>query len=366
MLHLQILRLIRSDFFESTPDIRRVPCEDSLFKSSFGTARIAFVSSPSPMRRDALDTGEIVRMPEPAALTSLGEALDLGSNRFGWFTPSDARIDDAAAIRQRLDEEGYLYLPSYLDADLVHEAREVLLGQLDTLGLVDRAYPVSEGVARQPWAGRPLHHLVQENTPLQQLLYSGRMIEFYQRLFDGPVRYLDHTWLRVIGPGHGTSPHVDSVYMNRGTHRLLTSWTPLMEITPDIGGLMIMPGSHRLDRLKSFYEGDVDTFCTNQPNREPQDVHAWIGPLGDGKLSRHPARLQAELGLPWLTAEHFRPGDVVVFSIYTVHGSLDNQSNRIRCSTDTRYQRADEPADERWIGENPIGHGQSVRKGMIC
>ena len=236
-----------------------------------------------------------------------------------------------------------------------------------TLGLVDRAYPVSEGVARQPWEGRPLHHLVQQNAPLQQLLHSGRMIDFYQRLLDGPVRYLDHTWLRVIGPGHGTSPHVDSVYMNRGTHRLLTSWTPLMEITPDIGGLMIMPGSHRLDRLKNFYEGDVDTFCTNQPNREPQDVHAWIGPLGDGKLSRHPARLQAELGLPWLTAEHFRPGDVVVFSIYTVHGSLDNHTNRIRL-----FHR--HPVSKgRRTGSMNDGSARirsatatSVRKGMIC
>ena len=305
-------------------------------------------------------------MPDPATLTSLGEALDLAADRFGWFTHSDVLVEDAVALRQRLDEEGYLYLPGYLDADLVHERGKCYSANWTHWGSwIGRIqFPrVSPG---EPWEGRPLHHLVQQNAPLQQLLHSGRMIDFYQRLLDGPVRSLDHTWLRVIGPGHGTSPHVDSVYMNRGTHRLLTSWTPLMEITPDIGGLMIMPGSHRLDRLKNFYEGDVDTFCTNQPNREPQDVHASIGPLGDGKLSRHPARLQAELGLPWLTAEHFRPGDVVVFSIYTVHGSLDNQTNRIRCSTDTRYQRADEPADERWIGENPIGHGQSVRKGMIC
>ena len=127
-----------------------------------------------------------------------------------------------------------------------------------------------------------------------------------------------------------------------------------------------MPGSHRLDRLKKHYEGDVDTFCTNKADREPQDVHEWIGPLGDGKLSRHPARLQSKLGLPWRTAERYQPGDVVVFSIYTVHGSLDNQTDRIRLSTDSRYQPADEPADERWVGEKPIGHNRSIRKGLIC
>jgi len=31
--------------------------------------------------------------------------------------------------------------------------------------------------------------------------------------------------------------------------------------------------------------------------------------------------------------------------------------DRLRISTDTRYQLASEPADERWSGEEPIGHG---------
>jgi hypothetical protein len=305
-------------------------------------------------------------MSPQASLTSLGDELDLSSDRFGWYTSSKDLLEDPVAMRQRLDQDGYLYIPGYLDSDLVDEAREVLIGQLDNLGLVDRTHPIFDSIAKQPWQGQSFHHLIDENVPLQQLLHAGRMIELYRRLFDFSVRYLDFTWMRVIGPGHGTAPHVDSVYMNRGTHQLYTSWTPLMEITPDIGGLTIMPGSHRLDRLKKHYEGDVDTYCTNLPNPKPQDVHGWVGPLGDGKLSDHPAKLQSKLGLPWLTAERYGPGDVVVFSIYTVHGSLDNQSNRIRLSTDSRYQRADEPADERWIGTNPIGHSGLVRKGMIC
>ncbi|QDT46522.1 1-deoxypentalenic acid 11-beta-hydroxylase [Symmachiella dynata] len=299
-------------------------------------------------------------------LTSLGETLDLSAEQFGWFESSAPLIDDPAALRTRLEEEGYLYLPGYLDTDLVTAARERLLGQLNELGMVDRTHPVSAGIAQQPWQGRSCHDLVQENAPLRELLYAGRMMDIYRRLFDTPVRHFDFTWLRAIGPGHGTAPHVDSVYMNRGSQRLLTSWTPLMEITPEIGGLTIMPGSHRLDRLKKHYTGDVDTFCTNQPDRPPQDVHEWIGPLGDGKLSGHPARLQSKLGLPWRTAKRYRPGDVVIFKIFTVHGSLDNHSDRIRLSTDSRYQPADEPADERWIGENPIGHNRSVRKGLIC
>ncbi len=67
-----------------------------------------------------------------------------------------------------------------------------------------------------------------------------------------------------------------------------------------------------------------------------------------------------------LTAEEYRMGDLLIFSIYTVHGSLDNPSWQIRMSSDSRYQLASEPVDERWAGENPPAHGGNVVKGMIC
>jgi len=53
--------------------------------------------------------------------------------------------------------------------------------------------------------------------------------------------------------------------------------------------------------------------------------------------------------------------------MYTVHASLDNASgNRIRFSSDSRYQPASLPADERWIGENPPAHGLAGKRGRIC
>ena len=260
-------------------------------------------------------------------------------------------------MRARLERDGYLYVPDYLDAGLVAEARRVLLEQLDDAQLLDRSADRAEGIAVSPWRSQPCHHLTKSNRPLQLLLYSGRMLQLHERLFAEEVRHFDFTWLRVIGPGHGTAPHCDSVYMGRGTPRLLTSWTPLMEITPDIGGLTLMPGSHKIKSLAEYRAGDVDTVCTNLPPQEPQDVHQWTGPVGDGKLTDNPAKLQQDLGLPWVTSECYRPGDVVVFSISTIHGSLDN---------DSRYQPASEPADERWIGENPIGHGVEFRKEIIC
>ena len=84
-----------------------------------------------------------------------------------------------------------------------------------------------------------------------------------------------------------------------------------------------------------------------------------------GWLSKDAVKLRKRLGGRWLTTD-FKAGDALIFSMFTVHTSLDNHSNTIRLSSDTRYQLASEPVDERWIGEKPIGHGPAGKKGMIC
>ncbi len=300
------------------------------------------------------------------SLTSLGHTLETSSDCFQWIQSSNGILDDPVALRRKLDQDGYLYLSRILDAGQVDAARQVFLGQLDEAGLIDQSRALEAGVARQPWSSQSCHHLVKNNQPLLSVLYSGKMIELYQTLLSSSIRHFDFTWLRAIGPGPGTAPHCDAVYMGRGTRQLFTSWTPLMEITPDIGGLTIMPASHRSVSLDAYRHADVDTACTNRPHGEPQDVHGWIGPAGDGKLSSNPVQLQQELGLPWATAQCYQPGDVVIFNIGTIHGSLDNQSDRVRMSADSRYQRTDEPADERWIGANPPGHGPESRRDVIC
>jgi hypothetical protein len=52
--------------------------------------------------------------------------------------------------------------------------------------------------------------------------------------------------------------------------------------------------------------------------------------------------------------------------MFTLHASLDNQTERVRLSTDSRYQLASEAVDERWIGEKPLAHGPEAKVGMIC
>ena len=85
----------------------------------------------------------------------------------------------------------------------------------------------------------------------------------------------------------------------------------------------------------------------------------------DGSLSKNPVTLREKLGGRWLTAE-YRMGDLLTFGMATIHTGLDNHSDRIRLSSDSRYQLASEAVDERWIGANPISHGRAGKRGRIC
>ena len=54
--------------------------------------------------------------------------------------------------------------------------------------------------------------------------------------------------------------------MGRGTHRHMTCWVPYGDISFNLGGLMILEGSHkRMDLLENYIYRDVDAFCENKP-----------------------------------------------------------------------------------------------------
>ena len=55
-------------------------------------------------------------------------------------------------------------------------------------------------------------------------------------------------------------------------------------------------------------------------------------------------------GGQWKTAD-FAPGDILTFSMRTLHMSTTNTTNRVRLSADVRWQPAAEPADPRYVGD---------------
>ncbi|MCC6415204.1 MAG: phytanoyl-CoA dioxygenase family protein [Opitutaceae bacterium] len=207
--------------------------------------------------------------------------------------------------------------------------------------------------------------LANPNREVERVVFGPELLGFYQRLFGGPIRHFDYIWARSLGRGHGTPAHCDLVYMGRGTHRLLTCWVPYAEVPLEQSPLMLLEDSHKKsDRIKNYLEVDVDSYCENRPD-EVQQVKVEGGWSHPGWLSQNCVSLREKFGGRWLTA-HFQPGDFLTFPMHMIHASLDNATDRVRLSTDTRYQLASEPIDERWIGDNPALHGKAGKRGRIC
>lgn len=298
---------------------------------------------------------------ENLPLFSIGHQLDMSEEAFGELRESSACIGNGKSLRARMEEDGYLFIRGFFKREDVLAARHMIVERLAKLGFLQ---PGSNPMDAHIKPGAELGFrgdLAPDNTALHQLLYTGSLIDFYQQFFGEVVRHFDYTWLRAVGPGKGTHPHCDVVYMGRGTReKLLTAWVPLGDAPLHVGGLMILENSHhQYERLQNYLKRDVDTYCSNRVAAPPEN-HSW-----NGALSKNPASLREKLGGRWLTTD-FEIGDLLTFTMHTVHGSIDNQSDRVRLSSDSRYQPASLPADERWIGENPIAHGLAGKRGRIC
>lgn len=299
-----------------------------------------------------------------------GVELDRDETAFGFLQSSADCLDDPQSLRERLEELGYLYLPGFFDREEVLAARMVILRRLAELGSIDPDFPLEEGVYRPGGKRIPIGGDGLARQPeLDHLLRGPQLLGFLEQLLGGAVRGFDFTWFRNTTRGQSANPHCDIVYMGRGTRNLFTCWLPYGDVPLEQGGLMVLEDSHRKsDRLRNYLQRDVDVYCTNRPAEveavENRD-HAFLNAHHPGWLSKNAATLRQHLGGRWLSA-NFAAGDLMLFGMHLVHGSLDNQTDRFRLSTDTRYQLANEPVDERWIGENPVGHSMAGKQGRIC
>ena len=155
-----------------------------------------------------------------------------------------------------------------------------------------------------------------------------------------PARPHDYMFLRPVVVGRSTHLHYDLPFFARGSNRIHTAWLALGDIPAEEGPLMVLEGSHRFDDLIDAIRS-VDYDSSDTPK---------VQMLNDT------VEFARQRGARQLTAD-FQVGDVVVFTMLTMHGTLDNHSpvGRARLSVDVRYQPAADSFEPRYMGENPPG-----------
>lgn len=266
----------------------------------------------------------------------------------GELKDSSALIEDGAILRARIAEDGYLFLRGVLDRNAVLAARENVFSKLVAVGeirepAIDAITSCTSQRAEMVDDLGAFWQSICEDPAIRNVTHAGPIVTIMKRILDTTVRSYDFLWMRPTHPGRASAYHFDHVYMNRGTDQLYTVWTPIGDVALDEGPLALVEGSHRWDDLIDSYRGfDVDKDKSRA-----------------GHVTLDPVALVQERDTRLLTTA-FKAGDVVIFPMFMLHGSLDNRSpiGRVRLSADTRYQPADAPIDERWVGANPIGHGQ--------
>lgn len=258
----------------------------------------------------------------------------------------DAGRPDPAAWRAALAQDGYVMLRGALDPGAVQAARAEVFGRLADVGEI--AEPAVAGIAtgtsrRAATQGDPgaFWRSVCEGPRLRAVSHGARLGTIAGALLGTPAKPFDFLWLRTMLAGRASPLHFDHVYMNRGSADVLTAWIPLGDVPPAAGPILFVEGSHRFADLIDRYRG-VDVDRDAMPGSFPEDAIGFARSRG--------ARL--------LTAD-FRLGDVILFGMFSLHGSCDNMMDggRVRLSCDVRWQPAGDPEDDRWFGAPPPGHG---------
>ena len=252
-------------------------------------------------------------------------------------------------IAQQLSDNGYLFLRGVHDPVEVDAARLEVLHRLAEVGEVKD--PVKCGLASGTSRRRETYpttddlgtfwRSVSEGKAVRRVINGPRIMRVMSQLFQEPAQHFAFAWLRAMTAGRASPLHVDHPYMNRGSKRLVTCWSPLCLISLTDGPLYILKDSHKWPDIRQQFDGhDVD--------REPSRP---------GHIEESPITLAQRKTSKFLTAE-FNLGDCLIFGMFTVHGSFDNNSSAglIRLSCDTRFQPAADPMDERFAGPNPPAH----------
>jgi hypothetical protein len=278
------------------------------------------------------DHVEIAGKPVPAA--SLGPLHE-----------AQAADQDPAAWRAAIAAHGHVLLRGALDRDAVLAARAEVFARLAEVGEI---VPGSDGIATGTSRRAASHpdadafwRSVCEGPLLRAVSHGPGLRAIAQALFGRAAKPFDFLWLRTMLAGRASPLHFDHVYMNRGSAEVLTAWIPLGDVPPEAGPIVFVEGSNRFADLIARYRGlDVDRDA--MPGSFPQDAVGFAAARG--------ARL--------LTAD-FKAGDVILFDMFSLHGSCDNMlgGGRVRLSCDVRWQPAGDAEDDRWFGAPPPGHG---------
>ena len=248
-------------------------------------------------------------------------------------------------LRNSLNNDGYLLLREVIDKNSITKARNDVFEKLNNVDeLTDPFYEgISSGRSRRDELHKDRGDFWENvsNTKSLRKITNGNILQgVFSRIFGISSIGFDFIFLRAVSGGKFTHMHCDAGFFTRKTQKVLTCWLVFTDITIDKGPLFIIEGSHKFSDIKTKYNGfDVD-------------IHKHM----KATIDTDPITFAKQRNSKILTTQ-FRPGDALIFGMYTVHGTFENYANdkKIRLTCDIRFQPNNEIKDPRYFGPNPTG-----------
>jgi len=253
--------------------------------------------------------------------------MNTTTENYAPFIESDAHAG-SEELRAQMEETGYLFFRALVPEEEVLRVRKDVFELCREAGWLDPSRDMMDGIAA------PGHEPLMEGMPDYMAVYrhilkvpsffdfpaQPALAQVAEKVLNGNILIHPRRIGRVTFPHllSATTPaHQDHFYI-RGTVQTYSCWTPLGECPRELGGLAVLPGSHR----EGFLDHTVKT--------------AGVGGTG--------VPIE-ESDVLWHTND-FGLGDALFFHSFTIHKALPNlTSDHLRLSTDNRYQRVEDEID---------------------
>lgn len=283
-------------------------------------------------------------------LVSNGYILSTAPDRLGTLRPTDPGLP-SQELRDRYAADGYLWLRGILDRAEVLDFRRRYFAAFAGVGLLAPGSDPVDGIYAGGGEDKAAVRQILGQTVMwaayEAFCLAKPIVRFYEALMDGPPYLHKRKLIRYTKPGDAacTGAHYDLTYLRAGTDRLWTSWIPIGDTPVEMGGLIYLEGSdgwgRQLEAQFSARNADLAPEERLSAFNKNMSESGWLTKDVPSLADRMPGR--------WLMAD-YEAGDMVVHSPYMIHASTVNESSdqRMRLSTDIRYQLVWDQIDPRW------------------
>lgn len=247
---------------------------------------------------------------------------------------SNDAIHDSEELQRRIADDGYLFFKRLQDPDKLLSLREKMMSRLQEVGwIIPGTDPVMgiADVSRQCTEGDNEYHegygRIYQMEEFHQIAHEPEITEMIAKIMGKPIMPHPQKIARLWFPKyteHTTPTHQDFVHF-QGNFETLTCWAPVGDCPKELGGLAVIPGSHRVGRVLDHHFS-----------------------LGAGGLIVKPEE-HDEIEPVWHSTD-YEVGDSLIFPALTIHKALPNTTeDRLRLSLDNRYQAVGDPIAEHML-----------------